>query len=269
MSVYRIYVEKKPEFAVEAAGVLSDLRTVLMLDCVKGVRILNRYDVEGIDRADFDAARGTIFSEPQVDLTYDELPPPRRAKRSSRSSTCPASSTSAPIPAPSASQLATSKRTADRAFRAGVHPLGRHPRRTRSTRSRTISINPVESRRRVARAARHARRQIRHPHDGGNTRRLHRARRGGAGRTSSPATGSRWTPTTSPSASDYFRNTERRDPTITEIRMIDTYWSDHCRHTTFLTNLKNVEGRDPRRSKRASNDTSRCATSSMPGKRSR
>ena len=43
MSVYRIYVEKKPEFAVEAAGVLSDLQTVLMLDCVTGVRVVNRY----------------------------------------------------------------------------------------------------------------------------------------------------------------------------------------------------------------------------------
>ena len=74
MSVYRIYVEKKPEYAVEAAGVLSDLRTALMLDCVTGVRVINRYDVEGIDKADFDAARDTIFSEPQVDVTYDELP---------------------------------------------------------------------------------------------------------------------------------------------------------------------------------------------------
>ena len=71
MSVYRIYVEKKPEYAVEAAGVLSDLRTALMLDCVTGVRVINRYDVEGIDKADFDAARDTIFSEPQVDVTYD------------------------------------------------------------------------------------------------------------------------------------------------------------------------------------------------------
>ena len=68
LSVYRIYVEKKPEFAVEAAGVLSDLQTVLMLDKVEGVRILNRYDVENIDVRDFEDARNTIFSEPQVDM---------------------------------------------------------------------------------------------------------------------------------------------------------------------------------------------------------
>ncbi len=74
MSVYRIYVEKKPEFAVEASGVLSDLRTALMLDCVSGVRIINRYDVEHIEPSDFENARYTIFSEPQVDVTYDELP---------------------------------------------------------------------------------------------------------------------------------------------------------------------------------------------------
>ena len=66
MSVYRIYVEKKPPFAVEAAGVLADIRTVLGLGCVEHVRILNRYDVEHIDEADFQSARSTIFSEPQV-----------------------------------------------------------------------------------------------------------------------------------------------------------------------------------------------------------
>ncbi len=81
MSVYRIYVEKKPEFAVEAAGVLSDLQTVLMLDCVTGVRVVNRYDVERIDKADFDNARFTIFSEPQVDCVYDELPPIAETER--------------------------------------------------------------------------------------------------------------------------------------------------------------------------------------------
>ena len=81
MSVYRIYVEKKPAFAVEAAGVLGDLRTVLQLENVTGVRVINRYDVEGIDPADFQSARSTIFSEPPVDFCYDQLPPLEEGER--------------------------------------------------------------------------------------------------------------------------------------------------------------------------------------------
>ena len=81
MSVYRIYVEKKPAFAVEAAGVLSDLRTVLQLENVTGVRVLNRYDVEHIDPEDFQNARSTIFSEPPVDFCYDQLPPLAQGER--------------------------------------------------------------------------------------------------------------------------------------------------------------------------------------------
>ena len=74
MSVTRIYVEKRPEFAVEAAGALSDITSALSIDSITSLRLVNRYDVQGISQEDFDAARGTIFSEPQVDDTYDELP---------------------------------------------------------------------------------------------------------------------------------------------------------------------------------------------------
>ena len=74
MSVYRVYVEKKAPFAVEAQGVLSDIRSSLGIHSASCVRILNRYDVEDISKEDFELAKGTIFSEPQVDDVYDELP---------------------------------------------------------------------------------------------------------------------------------------------------------------------------------------------------
>lgn len=74
MSVYRIYVEKKEPFAVEAAGVLASLRNDLGLSKLRHVRLLNRYDVEGISREVFDSVRDTVFSEPPVDMVYDELP---------------------------------------------------------------------------------------------------------------------------------------------------------------------------------------------------
>ena len=74
MSVYRIYVEKKEPFAVEAAGVLASLRNDLGLSKLRHVRLLNRYDVEGISREVFDSVRDTVFSEPPVDLVFVELP---------------------------------------------------------------------------------------------------------------------------------------------------------------------------------------------------
>ena len=73
MSVFRVYVEKKPAYAVEAQSVLGDLRTALRLD-VSNVRILNRYDADRLPEADFQAAIPTVFSEPAVDEVYDTLP---------------------------------------------------------------------------------------------------------------------------------------------------------------------------------------------------
>ena len=73
MSVYRIYVEKKPEFAVEAQSVLSDLQTALRVS-VTGVRVFNRYDADKLTEEAFEKAVPTVFSEPAVDTVYRELP---------------------------------------------------------------------------------------------------------------------------------------------------------------------------------------------------
>lgn len=73
MSVFRIYSEKKSEFAVEARSLLSDIRTALRLD-INGIRVLNRYDADRLSEEDFKAAVNTVFSEPAVDVVYDELP---------------------------------------------------------------------------------------------------------------------------------------------------------------------------------------------------
>ncbi|MBQ3940830.1 MAG: phosphoribosylformylglycinamidine synthase, partial [Oscillospiraceae bacterium] len=73
MAVYRIYTEKKQQFAVEAQSVLSDLRTALQLD-VQGIRVLNRYDADHISEEDFRRAVPTVFSEPAVDYIYEKLP---------------------------------------------------------------------------------------------------------------------------------------------------------------------------------------------------
>ena len=72
--VYRIYVEKKPGFDVEANGLKNELTSLLGIKDLTGLRLLNRYDVEGIDEALFNQCVSTVFSEPPVDNTYAELP---------------------------------------------------------------------------------------------------------------------------------------------------------------------------------------------------
>ncbi|MBQ8902886.1 MAG: phosphoribosylformylglycinamidine synthase, partial [Oscillospiraceae bacterium] len=74
MSVFRIYVEKKPEYAVEAKNLFSDAKTALRLDNLRNIRLLNRYDAEGLSDADFALAIGNVFSEPAVDTCYRTMP---------------------------------------------------------------------------------------------------------------------------------------------------------------------------------------------------
>ena len=71
--VYRIYVEKKKELAHEAKGLLKDINGLLQIDSVKDVRILNRYDVDNIEKELFDYAVGTVFSEPQLDIVSEDF----------------------------------------------------------------------------------------------------------------------------------------------------------------------------------------------------
>jgi FGAM-synthase: phosphoribosylformylglycinamidine synthase len=99
--VYRIYVEKKPGFDGEAQSLRNELVSLLGIKELSGLRLLNRYDVEGIDEALFEQCVPTVFSEPPVDNTYASCPSPTACL--SPWSTCPASSTSAPTLPPSAS----------------------------------------------------------------------------------------------------------------------------------------------------------------------
>ena len=74
MSVYRIYVEKKAPYAVEAKALLKEIRHILLIKSITGVRLLNRYDIEGIDAALFEQCKPVVFFEPQLDEHTDALP---------------------------------------------------------------------------------------------------------------------------------------------------------------------------------------------------
>ena len=81
MAVYRIYVEKKPRYAVEGDQLLSDLKTSLRIGGLEGVRIINRYDAEDISKEDFERSIPVVFSEPPVDSVLDRLPVPAADER--------------------------------------------------------------------------------------------------------------------------------------------------------------------------------------------
>ncbi len=237
MSVYRVYVEKKPEYAVEAKGVFSDCKTALQLDALRDVRILNRYDVEGITEEVLAAALPTVFSEPPVDVTYGELPD-TGADTVFASEYLPGQF----------DQRADSCEQCIQLMTQGERPTVRTARiylifgkltAEQLTALKRYLINPVESRE----ASLDTVDSLAQIHDIPTT----------------VKTLEGFTKLSKDELADfiaeyglamdlddilfcqqYFGVTEHRDPTITEIRMIDTYWSDHCRHTTFSTHIHNI-----------------------------
>ena len=238
MSVFRIYVEKKDKYSVEAQGLYNDLKASLHLDGLKGVRVLNRYDVEGVSEEVFHMAAVNIFSEPAVDVTYLELPalnagqrifareylPGQFDQRADSCSQCIQLATQGERPAVKSAQIYILDGVlSDEQFAAVKHYL----------------INPVESREASL-----------EPYDTLDTKYelpsdvavlegfLELDRQGLADFIKEY--GLAMDLDDIAFCQSYFKEKEQRDPTITEIRMIDTYWSDHCRHTTFSTIIDQV-----------------------------
>ena len=240
MAVYRVYVEKKPEYAVEAQGLLKEIRHILLIKSVTGVRVLNRYDVEGIDRELFERCMPIVFSEPPVDVTYDALP--EGADAVIASEYLPGQFDARAASCEECIQLVSQcERPTVRTAR--VYLLSGAPSEEELARIRKHLINPVESR--EADLAEKA--TLRQQYDTPETVETL------TGFTAMDDTAVEAFVQKYGLAMDkddlafcraYFQS-ERRDPTLTEIRMIDTYWSDHCRHTTFLTTLDEAEIKKP------------------------
>jgi phosphoribosylformylglycinamidine synthase len=236
MSVFRVYVEKKEEFAVEANHVLSDIKTALSIQNLEKVRLLNRYDVEGLSEEAFSAATRTILSEPAVDVIYSELPetsgkvfaieylPGQFDQRADSAAQC-------------ISIMTQDKRPLVK--NARVYLLDGELTEEEFAKIKAYLINPVESRE----ASLETLDTLNVTYDTPNSVETLK------GFTALDEAGLKAFVNHYGLAMDlddikfcqsYFKETEQRDPTITEIRMIDTYWSDHCRHTTFSTNVENV-----------------------------
>ena len=230
--VYRIYVEKKKQFADEAASLLSDIRSLLMIDSLEELRIFNRYDVENISEELFECCEKTVFSEPQLDNTYARLPqtdatvyaveylPGQFDQRADSCAQC---------------MQIVSEGDKPTVRTAKVYMLFGKLDPEQLEAIKKYVINPVE--RREA------------SHENPETLNVNY----NIPTSDEPLTGFTELNENELKAfidkyalamdladiefcRKYFKG-EHRDPTITEIRMIDTYWSDHCRHTTFLTTI--------------------------------
>ena len=239
MSVFRIYVEKKPGFAVASKSLVKDIKSALGLDRIKDIRVINRYDAEGLSKEDFDLAVPVVFSEPAVDVTYDKLPqiidgenifaveylPGQFDQRADSCAQC-------------ISLLTGGKRPVVKS--ATVYIVSGKLSDEELDKLKSYIINPVESR--EASLDTFETLDIKYDIptkvdtvDGFiySTEDDLKAMLSELG-LAMDLDDIRF-------CRDYFRDQEKRNPTITEIRMIDTYWSDHCRHTTFLTTVDNVD----------------------------
>ena len=233
--VYRVYVEKKPGQTQEAQGLLGQIRDFLQIKGLKELRILNRYDAENIDEQLFRYAVNTVFSEPQVDNVSFQAPqgqivfaveplPGQYDQRADSAAQC-------------IQIISQGNRPAVRT--AKVYVLTGDISGEELAAIKKYVINAVESREASL--------------DMPETLAVHY---------DAPETVATVEGFTAMDESAlavlldklglamdlddlkflqaYFRDTEHRDPTITEIRVVDTYWSDHCRHTTFSTHLDSI-----------------------------
>ena len=237
--VYRIFVEKKKELANEAKALLGDARNLLGIKSLEDVRIINRYDAENITKELFDYSVKTVFSEPQIDIASEEI------------NTDGATVFAVEYLHGQFDQRADSAAQCIQIISQGDRPLIRSAKvyalygklsQSDIDEIKKYVINPVEAREATL--------------DRFETLKVDYA-----------------VPTTVKTldgfnaydeaelakfvddyglamdkddikfCQDYFKS-EHRDPTLTEIRMIDTYWSDHCRHTTFLTVIDDAKFED-------------------------
>lgn len=237
MSVFRIYSEKKSEFAVEARSLLSDIRTALRLD-INGIRVLNRYDADRLSEEDFKAAVNTVFSEPAVDVVYDELPKLENGERIFAVEYLPGQFDQR---ADSCEQCIQILRQGERCRvrNARIYIIDGNITDEEFDKLKSYIINPVESREASLDTVDSLDSNYEIPTTVEVLEGFINLNEKGL-RAFVDKFGLAMDYDDIKFCQDYFRNKEHRDPTITEIRMIDTYWSDHCRHTTFLTNIKDV-----------------------------
>ena len=238
--VNRVYVEKKEGLRHEAQGLRHDIRHILLIKNLTDVRLLNRYDVEGLDSETFTKATKLVLSEPQLDDTYSKLPehsdayvfaveflPGQFDQRADSAAQC-------------IQILTTGDRPKVRS--AKVYLLYGNLSEQEIAEIKKYVINPVEAREASLDTFETLDVKYDIPTEVATLDGFIDATEETLKKYLSDM-GLAMDLDDLRFCQDYFKS-EHRNPTITEIRMIDTYWSDHCRHTTFLTTIDNVEFAD-------------------------
>ena len=238
--VFRVYVEKKKELASEAASLYSELKNLLGIKSLEDVRILNRYDADEIDAELFEYATRTVFSEPQLDIVSSELEQDDAVVFAVEY-----------LPG-QFDQRADSAAQCIQIISQGQRPLVRSAKVYRLYGALSESdiaaiknyvINPVEAREASLEKPETLEARYEIPTEVETLDGFNDLDADGL-REFVRSYGLAMDEADAAFCQDYFRS-EQRNPTITEIRMIDTYWSDHCRHTTFNTVIDSVSFEDP------------------------
>lgn len=237
--VRRLFVEKKKGFDVEAQFLLEDLKNNLAIKGLQSVKIVNRYDIQGINDEQYAKAKLLIFSEPPVDNIYEEYYPAPQGSRRFAVEYLPGQYDQRADSASQCVQILTMDKM-PLCKSAKLIILEGDISDDEFIKIKEYCINPIE--------AREASEQkpdtledvlesvdmveIINGFTSFGRQKLEEflSQQGLAMSIEDISF-----------CQKYFRDEEKRDPTITEIKLIDTYWSDHCRHTTFLTQIKNVE----------------------------
>lgn len=234
MSTHTLFVEKLPPFANEAHHLINDLRESLDLPGLRSLRLLNRYDIEGISPEEFTLASASILSEPQTDTVSTELSISEN-ETAFAFSYLPGQFDQRADSAAQCIQILTGKDKPD-VHASQIVILTGELSETQLTAIKSYIINPVDSHETTVGAI-FSRPPVPQPKDVEILETF---------LTNSPEK-IRKEMALAMSEADiaftqaYFKTEENRAPTLTEIRMLDTYWSDHCRHTTFLTAIDDIK----------------------------
>ncbi len=237
MSVRRIYVEKKKPYAVAADKLHKEIKSYLGLERVEGVRILIRYDIENVSDETFEAARRTVFSEAPVDDLYDET----FDAAGGRTFTVEYLPGQFDQRADSAQQCLKLLNENEEPYikTARTYVILGEVTDDELESIKGICVNPVDSRF----ASEKKPETLITVYDEPEDVKIFSGFRDMPSeefKALYDSLGLAMTYRDFCFIRDYFKNEEKRDPSMTEIRVLDTYWSDHCRHTTFSTELKNV-----------------------------
>ncbi len=235
--IHRIYVEKKQGFDIESKALLENVKVNLHLENLDNIRAINRYDIEGLDASSYQKSKYTIFAEPPIDTVYDEnidlsgskvfvieyLPGQYDQRADSASQCLKLMDSSISATVRYAKVIALYGSISDEEF----------------LRIKAYLINPVDSHEALLDKPETLQMDFTAPTDverltgfilQEDTELIQWKERLNLAMTLEDLS----------FIQRYFKETEQRDPTITELKVVDTYWSDHCRHTTFLTEIKEV-----------------------------